>query len=76
MTTSARSEMPASRKGTLTLVDTSVAVPLVLVDHQHHAETTEALAGRELGLAGHAGFETFSVLTRLPPPNRRTPAAV
>lgn len=76
MTTSARSEMPASGRGTLTLVDTSVAVPLVLVDHQHHAETTEALAGRELGLAGHASFETFSVLTRLPPPNRRTPAAV
>jgi predicted nucleic acid-binding protein len=27
-------------------------------------------------LAGHAAFETFSVLTRLPPPARRTPAAV
>jgi toxin FitB len=26
---------------------------------------------REAGLAGHAWFETFSVLTRLPPPQRR-----
>jgi predicted nucleic acid-binding protein len=29
-----------------------------------------------LGLAGHAAFETFSVLTRLPPPNRLTGSAV
>ena len=29
-----------------------------------------------LGLAGHAAYETYSVLTRLPPPARRTPAAV
>jgi len=29
-----------------------------------------------VGLAGHAAFETYSVLTRLPPPARRTPAAV
>jgi hypothetical protein len=27
-------------------------------------------------LAGHAAFETFSVLTRLPPPARRTPTTV
>jgi predicted nucleic acid-binding protein len=35
-----------------------------------------AIGDRNCGLAGHAAFETFSVLTRLPPPNRRTPAAV
>ncbi len=58
------------------LVDTSVAVALVVGDHQHHDATFDALAGRRLGLAGHAAFETFSVLTRLPPPARRTPAAV
>jgi hypothetical protein len=29
-----------------------------------------------LGLAGHAAFETFSVLTRLPPPGRRSSTAV
>jgi predicted nucleic acid-binding protein len=58
------------------LVDTSVAVALSVVDHDHHEETFHALRDRRLGLAGHAAFETFSVLTRLPPPSRRTPAAV
>ena len=58
------------------LVDTSVAVAVTVADHEHHEETIERLRGRRLGLAGHAAFETFSVLTRLPAPARRTPAAV
>ena len=58
------------------LLDTSAAVALVLTDHDSHPETFDALTGRQLGLAGHAAFETYSVLTRLPPPARRTPAAV
>jgi len=58
------------------LVDTSVAVALVVADHEHHTSTSAALAGRRLGLAGHAAFETFSVLTRLPPPARRRPDVV
>ncbi len=58
------------------LVDTSVAVALVVADHEHHAVTLQALGQRRLGLAGHAAFETFSVLTRLPPPARRTPEVV
>lgn len=58
------------------LVDTSVAVALMVGDHARHESTSAALAGRRLGLAGHAAFETFSVLTRLPPPSRRTPASV
>lgn len=58
------------------LVDTSVAVALTVADHEHHAATADALSGRRLGLAGHAAFETFSVLTRLPPPARRTPTSV
>lgn len=57
------------------LVDTSVAVALLVSDHEYHTTTFTALADRRLGLAGHAAFETFSVLTRLPPPARRTPAA-
>jgi predicted nucleic acid-binding protein len=57
-------------------VDTSVAVALVVSDHEHHDATTQAIGTRRLGLAGHAAFETFSVLTRLPPPARRTPATV
>lgn len=58
------------------LVDTSVAVALTVADHEHHEATFEALGERRIGLAGHAAFETFSVLTRLPPPARRTPATV
>jgi len=58
------------------LVDTSVAVPLVVADHTAHAEVTAAIGDRRLGLAGHAAFETFSVLTRLPPPARRQPRLV
>ncbi|MGH2773762.1 MAG: type II toxin-antitoxin system VapC family toxin [Actinomycetota bacterium] len=57
------------------LVDTSVAVALVVEDHSAHRSTVQAADGRRLGLAGHAAFETFSVLTRLPTPARRTPAA-
>lgn len=58
------------------LVDTSVAVALVVADHRHHDQTFDVLGDRQLGLAGHAAFETFSVLTRLPSPARRTPATV
>jgi predicted nucleic acid-binding protein len=58
------------------LVDTSVAVALVVADHEHHRATSEAVGSRSLGLAGHAAFETFSVLTRLPAPARRTSATV
>ena len=65
-----------SRRGPDLLVDTSVAVALVVADHEHHSPTYDALSDRQLGLAGHAAFETFSVLTRLPPPARRTPATV
>ena len=56
------------------LVDTSAAVALLVADHAAHAVTWDRLAGRRLGLAGHAAFETYSVLTRLPGPSRLTPA--
>lgn len=58
------------------LVDTSVAVALLVVDHDHHIATTAAVGNRPVGLAGHAAFETYSVLTRLPAPLRRAPAEV
>jgi predicted nucleic acid-binding protein len=58
------------------LVDTSVAVALSVADHEAHGSVSRALQGRSLGLAGHAAFETFSVLTRLPPPARRGPATI
>jgi predicted nucleic acid-binding protein len=47
-------------------VDTSVAIPLLVRSHQHHAEVARWWAGQELALAGHALAETYSVLTRLP----------
>lgn len=69
--------MPASvSRRRAVLVDTSVAVAVVVADHEHHEGVLAKLAGRRLGLAGHAAFETFSVLTRLPPPARRSPATV
>jgi predicted nucleic acid-binding protein len=68
--------MQASGRGPDLLVDTSVAVALTVADHEHHETTLRAMGDLRLGLAGHAAFETFSVLTRLPPPARRTPAAV
>lgn len=68
--------MPTSAEGPEVLVDTSAAVPFVVADHEHHDATFAALVERPLGLAGHAAFETFSVLTRLPTPARRTPKAV
>ena len=58
------------------LTDTSVAVALLVADHPGHAATLRAISQRRLGLAGHAAFETFSVLTRLPAPARRSPEVV
>ena len=56
------------------LLDTSTAIALVVEDHEAHVATLDAVRGRRLGLAGHAWFETYSVLTRLPPGLRRSPA--
>jgi predicted nucleic acid-binding protein len=58
----------------IALLDASAAVALMVEDHEAHAATVDAVRGFRLGLAGHAWFETYSVLTRLPPPLRRSPA--
>jgi len=58
------------------LLDTSVAVALCVADHVGHSAAIEAVGLRPIGLPGHAWFETFSVLTRLPAPQRRTPSEV
>ena len=68
--------MPTAGSGPDLLVDTSVAVALSVGDHELHASVSRSLRGKSLGLAGHAAFETFSVLTRLPPPVRRSPATI
>ena len=66
--------MPTSADPEL-LVDTSVAVALCVADHEGRTASRRAVEGRRLGLAGHAVWETFSVLTRLPPPARLSSAA-
>ena len=57
------------------LLDTSAAIAFLVQDHEHHEATFSALADRQLGLSGHAAFETFSVLTRLPSASRLVPGA-
>ena len=63
---------PESRP--VVFLDTSAAIALVVEDHDVHQATLDAVQGRTLGLAGHAWFETYSVLTRLPGGLRRSPA--
>ena len=60
--------------GEAVLLDTSVAIALIVEDHEVHAAALEGALGRRLGLSGHAWFETYSVLTRLPGAHRRSPA--
>jgi len=47
-------------------VDTSVAVAALDAGHAAHAICLRAVREHRPGLAGHAAFETFSVLTRMP----------
>jgi predicted nucleic acid-binding protein len=56
------------------LLDTSAAIALILEGHEAHAAVLDSVRGRPMGLAGHAWFETYSVLTRLPGGLRRSPA--
>lgn len=52
------------------LLDTSSAIALLDADHTASGVVREFCAGLTLGLAGHALVETYSVLTRLPRPER------
>ncbi|MCO5329340.1 MAG: PIN domain-containing protein [Ilumatobacteraceae bacterium] len=47
-------------------VDTSVAVAALDAAHAAHADCRSVVQARRPSLAGHAAFETYSVLTRLP----------
>ena len=67
--------LPTRGKSEPCLLDTSAAIAFVQPSHVAHATTYAALVGRPKGLAGHAAFETYSVLTRLAPPDRLTPKA-
>ncbi|PFG30053.1 PIN domain-containing protein [Paramicrobacterium agarici] len=61
------------------LLDTSAAIALVLASSELHGSISKRTHGLILGLSGHAAFETYSVLTRLPGAQRlsaRTAARV
>lgn len=58
----------------LTALDTSVAVPLLVRTHQAHAAVVRWWNGRKVALSGHALAETYAVLTRLPGDIRLAPA--
>jgi len=47
-------------------LDTSVAVPAVDASHAAHHTCRERVMATRAALAGHAAFETYSVLTRMP----------
>ncbi len=65
-------DTPGERE--IALLDTSAAIALIVEDHEAHGVALDAARGRRLGLSGHAWFETYSVLTRLPASQRRSPA--
>jgi predicted nucleic acid-binding protein len=56
-------------------VDTSVVVACFASWHEHHVVARKAMAGRPR-LVAHAALESYSVLTRLPPPHRAQPSIV
>lgn len=55
--------------------DTSLVVAAFASWHEHHDAARRAL-DRGLSLIEHCALETFSVLTRLPPPHRSSGAVV
>lgn len=54
-------------------IDASVAIPLVLKNHEAHRAVAHWCAERRLPLCGHAAIETYAVLTRLPGTARVAP---
>lgn len=57
-------------------MDTSVAVAALDESHLAHHICRAVAVARRPALPGHAAFETFSVLTRLPGAQRATPETV
>ena len=56
-------------------VDSSVVIALCATWHESHKVAQEAL-DQDPRLVGHVGLESYSVLTRLPAPQRIPPAVV
>ncbi|GAB3883456.1 type II toxin-antitoxin system VapC family toxin [Kibdelosporangium lantanae] len=57
------------------VVDSSIVIAAFASWHEHHAIAVKALADRPR-LVAHAAIESYSVLTRLPPPHRAQPSIV
>ena len=71
--------MPGRSNEYRVALDTSCLIALVCDWHEHHPATLAAVEGRleagaRLALAAPALVETYSVLTRLPAPQRLSPA--
>ena len=56
-------------------VDSSVVIAAFASWHEHHAIARKAMTARPR-LIAHAAVESYSVLTRLPPPHRASPDIV
>ena len=56
-------------------VDSSVVIAAFASWHEHHGIARKAMAARSR-LIAHAAVESYSVLTRLPPPHRASPEIV
>lgn len=56
-------------------VDSSVVIAAFASWHEHHTIARKAMAARPR-LIAHAAVESYSVLTRLPPPHRASPGIV
>ena len=56
------------------LVDTSAALALVQRENPFHQAAKDRILSCWRGMSGHAAVEFLSVLTRLPPPQRLSPA--
>lgn len=56
-------------------VDSSVVIAAFATWHEQHAIARKAMASRPR-LIAHAAMESYSVLTRLPPPHRAHPSIV
>jgi predicted nucleic acid-binding protein len=56
-------------------VDSSVVIAAFATWHEHHAIARKVMASQPR-LIAHAAIESYSVLTRLPPPHRAHPSIV
>lgn len=54
----------------MNVADTSVVVAAALPGHESHHAAVAALADDKSQMVAHVALETYSVLTRLPPPQR------